>query len=204
MNEKEKRAILKELELEDLDAEEVDLEEPDPEEIEELELEDWDEHYEEQEAYHDEDRHRKISMLLHLLMAVAAIVIIVLIVYLLMLKNNPVIYNDVDASGIEVSGVYQNIIEREYDEETDNYAENYIENKVSITTLTQDSEVPVVLLEGVLTEMHGMSVCFSEDRERGYYAACFTSGNTTYLLESEEISKKQFTKAVEQFVQDQY
>ena len=83
-------------------------------------------------------------------------------------------------------------------------AEHYVENKVSITVLTQDSEVPSVLLEGVLSEMHGMQVCFSEDKGRGYYAACFTSGNTTYLLESEEINRKQFTNAVEQFVKDQY
>ena len=143
------------------------------------------------------------------------------------------------------------------DEDGVNTAENHVENKVSITVLTQDSDVPTVLLEGVLTQMHGMDVCtglfgfrrfkdlikrkkhfaspcqgntqsaffhirislllegvltqmhgmdvcFSKDSSRGYYAACFTSGNTTYLLETEEINKKQFTKAVEQFIKDQY
>lgn len=146
----------------------------------------------------------KKESIFHLLMAVAAIVIVVIIVWVLMLKNNPVTYNDIDSSGIEVSGVYQSILEWEEDNSKSGNAEHYVEDKVSITVLTQDSEVPAVLLEGVLSEMHGMQVCFSQDKGRGYYAACFTSGDTTYLLESEEITKKQFTNAVEQFVKDQY
>lgn len=167
---------------------------------EELDFEDWDTEREEDDD--TEGHHGKISMMMHLLMAVAAVVIVVVIVAVLMLKSNPVIYNDIDASDIEVSGVYQSILE--WEQEADGSAEHYVENKVSITTLTQDSKVPSVLLEGVLSELHGMQICFSEDKNRGYYAACFTSGNTTYLLESEEISKKQFTKAVEQFIEDQY
>ena len=146
----------------------------------------------------------KRESIFHLLMVVAAIVIVVVIVAVLMLKNSSVTYNDIDSSGIEVSGVYESILEWEEDNDKSGNAEHYVENKVSITVLTQDSEVPAVLLEGVLSEMHGMQVCFSEDKERGYYAACFTSGNTTYLLESEDITKKQFTNAVEQFVKDQY
>ena len=141
----------------------------------------------------------KRESIFHLLMVVAAIVIVVVIVAVLMLKNSSVTYNDIDSSGIVVS-----ILEWEEDNGKSGSAEHYVENKVSITVLTQDSEVPAVLLEGVLSEMHGMQVCFSEDKERGYYAACFTSGNTTYLLESEDITKKQFTNAVEQFVKDQY
>ena len=147
---------------------------------------------------------KNIEGILHLLMAIAALVIVVVVVYVLMLRNNPVTYNDIDATGIEVSGVYQSIHEWEEDNKENGSAEHYVEDKVSITVLTQDSEVPTVLLEGVLSEMHGMQVCFSEDKERGYYAACFTSGNTTYLLEAEEINKKQFTNAVEQFIKDQY
>ena len=146
----------------------------------------------------------KRESIFHLLMVVAAIVIVVVIVAVLMLKNSSVTYNDIDSSGIVVSGVYESILEWEEDNGKSGSAEHYVENKVSITVLTQDSEVPAVLLEGVLSEMHGMQVCFSEDKERGYYAACFTSGNTTYLLESEDITKKQFTNAVEQFVKDQY
>ncbi len=168
-----------------------------------LELEDLDtseEHHIEEEKEH----HRKLSMLLHFFMAAAAVVIVVIIVSVLMIQNNPIVYNDIDASGIEVSGVYQSIVERKENEEGVDTAENYVENKVSITVLTQDSDVPSMLLEGKLTQMHGMNVCFSKDGSKGYYAAVFTSGNTTYLLESEEISKKQFTKAVEQFIKDQY
>lgn len=168
-----------------------------------LELEDLDTG-EELHMEEEKEHHRKLSMLLHFLMIVAAIVIIVVIVSALMIRNNPVVYNDIDASGIQVSGVYQTIVEREENEEGVDTAENYVENKVSITVLTQDSDVPTMLLEGVLTEMHGMNVCFSKDSSKGYYAAVFTSGNTTYLLESEEINKKQFTKAVEQFIKDQY
>ncbi len=168
---------------------------------EELDFEDWDADAE-TETDEAEETHGKLSMIMHLLMAVAAIVIVVVIVAVLMLKNNPVTYNDIDASGIEVSGVYQSILE--WEQEPDGSAEHYVEDKVSITVLTQDSKVPSVLLEGVLTELHGMQVCFSEDKGKGYYAACFTSGNTTYLLESEQINKKQFTKAVEQFIKDQY
>lgn len=170
-------------------------------EFEDLDLEDTEE--ESEHEFHEEaEHHGKLSILLHLLMAVAAIIIVVVIASVLMLKNNPVVYNEIDATGIEVSGVYQSILEWEQD--NDGSAEHYVEDKVSITTLTLDSSVPGVLLEGVLTEMHGMQVCFSVDKDRGYYAACFSSGNTTYLLESEEINKKQFTKAVEQFIKDQY
>lgn len=147
---------------------------------------------------------KRESIFIHLLMVIAAIIIVVIVAAVLMLKNSSVTYNDIDSSGIEVSGVYENILEWEEDNDKKKDAEHYIENKVSITVLTQDTEVPAVLLEGVLSELHGMQVCFSEDRERGYYAACFTSGNTTYLLESEEISRKQFTKAVEQYIKDQY
>ena len=168
-----------------------------------LELEDLDTS-EELHMEEEKDPHRKFSMVMHFLMAVAAIVIVVVIVSVLMIRNNPIVYNDIDASGIQVSGVYQTIVEREENEEGVNTAENYVENKVSITVLTQDSDVPSMLLEGVLTEMHGMNVCFSKDSSKGYYAAVFTSGNTTYLLESEEINKKQFTRAVEQFIKDQY
>lgn len=157
-----------------------------------------------EDAIHEEEHHSRFAMFFHLLMAVAAVIIIVVVVSVFMLKNNPVTYNDIDASGIEVSGVYQNILEWEEDNAESGSAEHYVENKVSVTTLTVDSEVPSILLEGVLSEMHGMQICFSEDSKRGYYAACFTSGSTTYLLESEEISKKQFTNAVEQFVKDQY
>ena len=146
----------------------------------------------------------KRESIFHLLMVIAAIVIVVIIAAVLMLKNSAVTYNDIDSSGIEVSGIYESILEWEEDNNKSGSAEHYVENKVSITVLTQDSEVPSVLLEGVLSEMHGMQVCFSEDKGRGYYAACFTSGNTTYLLESEDIAKKQFTNAVEQFVKDQY
>ncbi|MBQ6888995.1 MAG: hypothetical protein IJN54_15965 [Lachnospiraceae bacterium] len=170
---------------------------------EELDLDILDTNESEDDMEHEE-HHSKFSTLIHLLMAVAAIVIVVVIVSVMMLKNNPVTYNDIDASGIEVSGVYQSILEWEEGGNKKDGTEHYVENKVSITTLTEDSEVPPVLLEGVLSELHGMQICFSEDRERGYYAACFTSGNTTYLLESDEITKKQFTKAVEQFVKDQY
>jgi len=168
-----------------------------------LELEDLDTS---EELHFDEekDHHRKFSMVMHFLMAVAAVVIVVVIVSVLMIRNNPIVYNDIDASEIQVSGVYQTIVEREENEEGVNTAENYVENKVSITVLTQDSDVPSMLLEGVLTEMHGMNVCFSKDSSKGYYAAVFTSGNTTYLLESEDINKKQFTRAVEQFIKDQY
>lgn len=151
-----------------------------------------------------EEGHNRLSMIVHLGMALAAIVIVVIIAAVLLLKNNPIVYNEIDASGIKVSGVYQDILEWEQSSEEKNGAEHYVEDKVSITTLTLDSQVPSVLLEGVLTEVHGMQVCFSEDKARGYYAACFSSGNTTYLLESEEINKKQFTKAVEQFIKDQY
>lgn len=168
-----------------------------------LELEDLDT----SEEFHieeEKEHHRKLSMLLHFLMAVAAIVIVVIVVSVLMIRNNPIVYNDIDASGIKVSGVYQTIVEREENEAGVNTAENYVEDKVSITILTQDSDVPTMLLEGVLTEMHGMNVCFSKDSSKGYFAAVFTSGNTTYLLESEDINKKQFTKAVEQFIKDQY
>lgn len=159
-----------------------------------------------EEDIHSEEseHHRKLSMFLHLLMVVAAIIIIVVVVSVLMLRSNPVTYNDIDASGIEVSGVYQTIVEWEEDTDKDSNAEHYVEDKVSITVLTQDSEVPSILLEGVLSELHGMKICFSEDSKKGYYAACFTSGDTTYLLESDEITKKQFTNAVEQFVKDQY
>ncbi len=174
-----------------------------------LELEDLDiseEFHENHDDLYDEEKehHKKLSMILHFFMAMAAIVIVVVIVSVLMIQNNPIVYNDIDASGITVSGVYQSIVERDEDEDGVNTAENHVENKVSITVLTQDSDVPTVLLEGVLTQMHGMDVCFSKDSSRGYYAACFTSGNTTYLLETEEINKKQFTKAVEQFIKDQY
>ena len=171
---------------------------------EELDLEDLDTSAVTEEEIHEEEHHSKFSMIFHLLMVIAAVVIVVVIVSVLMLKNNPVTYNDIDASGIEVSGVYESILEWEEDNDAYGNAEHYVENKVSITVLTQDSEVPSVLLEGVLSEMHGMQVCFSEDKGRGYYAACFTSGTTTYLLESEEINKKQFTNAVEQFIKDQY
>ena len=171
-----------------------------------LEFEDLDTDGEVYEEPYDEEKehHKKLSMILHFFMAMAAIVIVVVIVSVLMIRNNPIVYNDIDASGITVSGVYQSIVERDEDEDGVNTAENYIENKVSITVLTQDSDVPSMLLEGVLTQMHGMDVCFSKDSSKGYYAACFTSGNTTYLLESEDISKKQFTRAVEQFIKDQY
>lgn len=175
--------------------------------MDELELEDLDEDFGEdfdeeewEDEEEDEEQHRKISLILHLMMVIGAIVIVVIFACVYIMRSNPVVFNDVDSSGINVSGVYQTIIERD----NEDYAENYVENKVSITTLTEDSDVPVILLEGVLSELHGMQICFSEDTERGYYAACFTSGNTTYLLESEEISKKQFVKAVEQFVEDQY
>lgn len=169
---------------------------------EDLDFEDLDAEDTEEVVHEEEvENHSKLSMIFHLFMAIAAIIIVVVIVAVMMLKNSPVTYNDIDSTGIEVSGVYQSILEWEAGT---GGAEHYVEDKVSVTVLTQDSEVPAVLLEGVLTEMHGMSICFSEDSERGYYAACFTSGNTTYLLESEEITKKQFTKAVEQFVVDQY
>lgn len=170
-----------------------DLEEDFDQEFEE----EWEEEWEEEE---EAEQHRKISLILHLMMITGAIVIAVIFACVYIMRSNPIVYNDVDATGIEVSGVYQTIIERD----NEDFAENYVENKVSITTLTEDSDVPAVLLEGVLSELHGMQVCFSEDTERRYYAACFTSGNTTYLLESEEINKKQFSKAVEQFIEDQY
>lgn len=159
---------------------------------------------EEPEYDEETEHHRKLSMFFHFLMVVAAIIIVVVVVSVLMLRNNPITYNDIDASDIEVSGVYENIVEWEQDTNIKSDAEHYVENKVSITVLTQDSEVPPVLLEGVLSELHGMNICFSQDSKKGYYAACFTSGDTTYLLESAEITKKQFTDAVEQFVEDQY
>ncbi len=137
-----------------------------------LELEDLDiseEFHEDHDDLYDEEKehHKKLSMILHFFMAMAAIVIVVVIVSVLMIQNNPIVYNDIDASGITVSGVYQSIVERDEDEDGVNTAENHVENKVSITVLTQDSDVPTVLLEGVLTQMHGMDVCFRRTAAEG-------------------------------------
>ena len=76
---------------------------------EELDLEDLDMSAVKEEEIHEEEHHSKLSMIFHLLMVIAAVVIVVVIVSVLMLKNNPVTYNDIDASEIEVSGVYESI-----------------------------------------------------------------------------------------------
>ncbi len=153
----------------------------------------------------DEGNHEdRMAMISHFVMGAVAILIVVVVAAVLLARNNPVTYNEIDASNIEVSGVFQRIYEWEQDTDERAGDDTFVEENVAVSVLTKDSKIPDGLMEGVLTEMHGIQICFSQDKEKGYFAACFTSGDTTYLLESDQVDKKRFTEAVEQFVKDQY
>lgn len=156
-----------------------------------------DPHYDEIE----ERKHRR-GVILHAILLLLVVAAVISAVFLLYSRNRLVTYNDIDSVGMHSGGEYLSIVEHRAG--GSNVQGIYEETKINVIVLTPDYDIPGELLEGVLTEVQGIEVCFSKDEDEDYYAACFTSGDTTYLLESNQVSQKQFTTGVRQFIADQY